>query len=74
MLGDNLNRISLLVEEEKLVKLRTCEIWIERHHPTLGGMQYHPDWAGWKRTDTIRACIERCTFRAPPHWCHERNC
>ncbi len=46
MLGDHLNRISLLVEEEKLGKLRRCEIWIERHHPTLAAMQYHPglDW------------------------------
>ena len=46
MLGDHLNRISLLVEAEKLTKLRTCEIWIEKHHPVLGAMQYHPD-LGW---------------------------
>ncbi|NNE90913.1 MAG: metallopeptidase [Verrucomicrobiales bacterium] len=42
MLGDHLNRIVLLMDEERLEKLRTCEIWIERHHPTLGAMQYHP--------------------------------
>ena len=46
MLGDHLNRIALLMNEEQLKKLRTCEIWIERHHPTLGNMQYHPS-AGW---------------------------
>lgn len=46
MLGDHLNRIALLVEEKRLEKLRNCEIWIERHHPTLGAMQYHPA-AGW---------------------------
>ena len=50
MLGDHLNRISLLVEEEKLKKLRTCEIWIERHHTTLGNMQYHPG-AGWLKNN-----------------------
>ena len=42
MLGDHLSRISLLVEPERLKKLRNCEIWIEWHHPTLGAMQYHP--------------------------------
>jgi hypothetical protein len=46
MLGDHLNRIALLMNEEQLKKLRTCEIWIEHHHPTLGNMQYHPD-LGW---------------------------
>jgi hypothetical protein len=46
MLGDHLNRIVLLMNPEQLKKLRTCEIWIEHHHPTLGSMQYHPglDW------------------------------
>jgi len=46
MLGDHLNRISLLMDPEHLEKLRTCEIWIEYHHPTLGSMQYHPG-LGW---------------------------
>jgi dipeptidyl-peptidase-4 len=46
MLGDHLNRITLLMDGERLKKLLTCEIWIERHHPTLGNMQYHPD-VGW---------------------------
>ena len=46
MLGDHLNRIVLLMNPEQLEKLRSCEIWIEHHHPTLGNMQYHPG-LGW---------------------------
>lgn len=42
MLGDHLHFISLLVPKERLVELRACEIWIERDHPTLKAMQYHP--------------------------------
>lgn len=46
MLGDHLNRITLLMDAERLEQLRGLEIWIEHHHPTLGAMQYHPsrDW------------------------------
>ena len=39
MLGDHLHRISLLVEESRLVKLRKCEIWIEHEHPVMKAMQ-----------------------------------
>lgn len=46
MLGDHLNRIALLMNPDQLEKMRTCEIWIERQHPTLGNMQYHPG-LGW---------------------------
>ena len=46
MLGDHLNRISLLVQGDVLEKLKKCEIWIEHRHPSLGGMQYHPS-EGW---------------------------
>lgn len=49
MLGDHLNRIVLLMNPEQLKKIRTCEIWIERHHPTLGNMQYHPG-LGWLKS------------------------
>ncbi len=42
MLGNHLQRIAILVPEEQLAKLRTVEFWIERRHPQLGGMQYHP--------------------------------
>lgn len=45
MLGDHLHRISLLVEPSRLEPLRRCEIWIEREHPTLKPMQYHPSVA-----------------------------
>ena len=46
MLGDHLNRISLLMDEKRLEEVRSLEIWIEHHHPKLGAMQYHPskDW------------------------------
>ena len=46
MLEDHLNRISILVEASRLSRLRQCEIWIERDHPTLKAMQYHPSM-GW---------------------------
>ena len=48
MLGDHLNRISLLVQGDVLKRLQTCEIWIEHKHPSLGAMQYHPG-EGWLR-------------------------
>lgn len=46
MLANHLQRIEILVPQPALKKLRTCEIWIENHHPTLGNMQYHPG-VGW---------------------------
>ncbi len=46
MLGDHLNRISIFMPADRLKRLRTLEIWIEHHHPTLGAMQYHPG-RGW---------------------------
>ena len=45
MLADHLNRITILMPEDRLTELRTLEIWIEHHHPTLGAMQYHPSRA-----------------------------
>ena len=48
MLGDHLHRISILMEASRLEKLRQCEIWIEREHPKLKAMQYHPS-EGWLR-------------------------
>jgi hypothetical protein len=46
MLANHLQRIAILVPEDRLVELRQIGIWIETHHPTLGAMQYHPsrDW------------------------------
>ncbi len=42
MLADHLNRISILVPESRLEKLKRLEIWIEWEHPRLKAMQYHP--------------------------------
>ena len=42
MLANHLQRISILVPEDRLKKMKTLEIWIEHHHPSLGAMQYHP--------------------------------
>ena len=50
MLGDHLNRITLLLPEDRLAKMRTCEIWIEHQHPSMGAMQYHPS-EGWLRNN-----------------------
>jgi len=42
MLANHLERIAILIPEKPLAELRNMEIWIERHHPELGPMQYHP--------------------------------
>ena len=42
MLGNHLERISLLVEGKPLRDLRKLELWIEHEHATLKSMQYHP--------------------------------
>ena len=46
MLANHMQRIEILIPAESLAKLKTIEIWIERDHPRLKGMQYHPseDW------------------------------
>ncbi len=49
MLANHLQRIAILVPEDRLAKMRKLEIWIEHHHPTLGAMQYHPN-LGWLRS------------------------
>jgi hypothetical protein len=42
MLENHLQRISILVPEKPLAEMRKVEIWIEREHPELRAMQYHP--------------------------------
>ncbi len=42
ILADELNRIAILVPERPLKALRNIGIWIEREHPELKAMQYHP--------------------------------
>lgn len=49
MLANHLQRIAILVPEPQLGKMRKLEIWIEHHHPTLGGMQFHPSM-GWLKS------------------------
>jgi dipeptidyl-peptidase-4 len=46
MLANHLQRLAVLMPQDRLVELQKLEIWIEYHHPTLGAMQYHPsvDW------------------------------
>lgn len=46
MLANHLQRIAIVVPEDRLAALRRMEIWIEHAHPELRAMQYHPD-AGW---------------------------
>lgn len=50
MLGDHLNRVALLVPEDRLKNLKKCEIWVENHHPSMGAMQYHPS-VGWLKNN-----------------------
>ncbi|MEK0445715.1 MAG: hypothetical protein RLZZ399_1036 [Verrucomicrobiota bacterium] len=42
MLANNLQRIRILVTGNTLTQLRTIPLWIEREHPVLRPMQYHP--------------------------------
>lgn len=46
MLANHLQRIEILIPSAALAKLQAVEIWIERDHPKLHAMQYHPsrDW------------------------------
>ena len=46
MLANHLERISVLVPAAPLARLRKLGIWIEREHPELSNMQYHPS-VGW---------------------------
>lgn len=46
MLANHLQRISILVPEAHLAKLKKVEFWVEHAHPELRGKQYHPD-ADW---------------------------
>ena len=46
MLANHLQRIAILIPPESLAKLQQVEIWIERDHPVLATMQYHPS-RGW---------------------------
>jgi hypothetical protein len=49
MLANHLERIALLIPEDRLRKMQELEIWIEHHHPKLGSMQYHPN-VGWLKS------------------------
>jgi len=42
MLANHLQRIAILLPEDKLAEVKKLEIWIEHEHPELGAMQYHP--------------------------------
>lgn len=44
-LGNHLQRVAYIVPAERLKKLRTLPIWVDKKH-ALGNMQYHPD-RGW---------------------------
>lgn len=46
LLANHLQRISILVTGKTLAQLQTIPIWIEKEHPTLRSMQYHPS-KGW---------------------------
>jgi hypothetical protein len=46
LLANHLQRISILVTGDTLARLQTIPIWIEREHPSLRSMQYHPS-KGW---------------------------
>jgi dipeptidyl-peptidase-4 len=43
MLANHLQRIAILMPADRLAEMQKLEIWIEREHPTLTSMQYHPN-------------------------------
>lgn len=43
MLEAHLRILTAMVPADRLEKLRKLEIWVERDHPSLKSMQYHPD-------------------------------
>jgi len=43
MLANHLQRISILVPEDRLEKLKQVEFWVEHAHAELRGKQYHPE-------------------------------
>jgi len=45
-LANHLQRVTYIVPEDRLAKLKELRIWIELDNPNLGNMQYHPD-RGW---------------------------
>jgi len=42
-LANHLQRVSFIVPEDRLVKLKALRIWLELDNPRLGNMQYHPN-------------------------------
>jgi len=45
-LANHLQRVTYIVPEDRLAKLKELRIWIELDNPKLGNMQYHPS-RGW---------------------------
>ncbi len=45
-LANHLQRITYIVPEDRLAKLKELPIWLEHKNPELTSMQYHPD-RGW---------------------------
>lgn len=58
MLANHLQRIQILVPADRLQKLKTLPIWIEREHPKLRSMQYHPG-KQWLRDNGHDERLER---------------
>jgi hypothetical protein len=42
MLEAHLRMLTAMVPADRLAQLQKLEIWVEREHPTLASMQYHP--------------------------------
>lgn len=45
-LANHLQRVTYIVPEDRLAKLKELRIWVELDNSKLGNMQYHPD-RGW---------------------------
>lgn len=58
MLANHLQRIAILVPPGPLEKLQAVGIWIEREHPELKPMQYHPS-KGWLVAHGYDARLEK---------------
>ena len=66
MLANHLQRIKILVPEKQLKTLQTLEIWLERHHPTLGAMQYHPGGRWLRENGHAPRMLIKSIYHEPP--------
>jgi len=59
LLGNQLQRIALLMPPDRLQKVREVHIWLDRTHGKLTASQYHPNPA-WLKDNGYSADLAKC--------------